>query len=224
MCRTKLARKTITADKKMGSHNAVMATIRSSLENRLSRNAPQPTLEPEGRQTPCSSVPCSSGQKKRVLQAHAWRGLNSVVTDYTRRVFDLPAKIFRVLLRVILPFFRKIVEREDRRHRADWHAGAAVDALYRINVEHVEIGMLRVVLLGMNAIYRAGVYASAVLGADARLCNDIGHECYFSWVLRMYGNINFSKNPSTAVRAPIAPNPTAGFLPRASTPAPGEYC
>jgi len=40
--------------------------------------------------------------------------------------------------------------------------------------------VLGVVFLGMNAINRACVHTSGVLGADARLCYDIGHECDFS--------------------------------------------
>ena len=78
------------------------------------------------------------------------------------------------------PFFRQIIEREDSGHWADRHAGAAVDALYRIDVEQLSLGVVGLVFFGMNAIDRTRVHASGVFGSDARLCNHIGHNSFQS--------------------------------------------
>src|SRR5438128_4531114 len=93
---------------------------------------------------------------------------------------SLPSKILRIALGVALPLFRKIVERENRRYRAYGDACAAVNTLDRVNVEHFFASMLRIFLLRMYAIDGAGVHACAVFGADARLCDYIGHELRFS--------------------------------------------
>src|SRR6266852_4825514 len=75
-----------------------------------------------------------------------------------------------------LPLLRQIVQREDGRHRTHWHAGAAVNALYRIDVEHLFFAERRLILLRMNAVHRASVYAGGVLGPDARFCNHVCHK------------------------------------------------
>jgi len=78
-----------------------------------------------------------------------------------------------VQLRVLLPLLRQVVQCEDRGHRAHRYAGAAIDALHRVNIElgHiVECGPTVVigrVLLGVDAIYRAGVDAGGILRSDA---------------------------------------------------------
>src|SRR5437667_9834497 len=88
----------------------------------------------------------------------------------------LPAKIFRVALGEALPLLRQIVEREDGGHGTYRHTGAAVDAFHRIDVEHLFLRKRRRVLLGVNAIERASIHTSRVLGSTARFCNTVGHR------------------------------------------------
>src|SRR6478672_10609363 len=88
----------------------------------------------------------------------------------------LATEILRVLLRVFFPFFRQIIQRENGRHRTHRHARATIDALDRVNEQHLGTFKLRFVLLGMDAIHRACIHAGRVLGPDARLCNHICHK------------------------------------------------
>jgi hypothetical protein len=99
-------------------------------------------------------------------------------------VRELSAKVLGVALGVTFPLFRQIVERENRRHWAHGNAGAAVDALYGIDVEHFFGGELGVVLFGVDTVNRARIHASVVFGADARLCYDIGHDYVSPELLR----------------------------------------
>ena len=92
----------------------------------------------------------------------------------------LSPKILGIPLGVALPLFRQIVQCEDRRHWANRHTCTTIDALHRIDVEHFFASVLGIVFLGMNAVNRACVDASAILGADTRLGYDVGHEYDFS--------------------------------------------
>src|SRR5450755_4647013 len=76
------------------------------------------------------------------------------------------------------------VERENRFDRAGRHAGAAVDALVGMNVEHLGRFKRRFVLPGMDAVHRADVHAGGILGPDAWLANDIRHWTDDTSVLR----------------------------------------
>src|SRR5581483_6615736 len=65
---------------------------------------------------------------------------------------------------------------ENRLHRADRLAGAAVDAFFGIDVElFLFFEFLGLVFSRMDAIDRAHIDAGGVLGVYARLGNDIGH-------------------------------------------------
>src|SRR5437879_12558830 len=87
-----------------------------------------------------------------------------------------------VQFRILLPFLRQVVQRENRGYRADWDTGATIDAFHRINVElgnAVECGATVVisrVLLGVDAIYGTGIDAGSVFGSDTGFGNDIGHR------------------------------------------------
>ena len=87
---------------------------------------------------------------------------------------------FLIMIRVhrdeVLPLLGRFVEREDRLDRARRHAGAAVDALVRMNVEHLGRREVRLVLARMDAVDRADVHARRVLRADARFADDVGHR------------------------------------------------
>src|SRR6266446_3739776 len=90
--------------------------------------------------------------------------------------------VVRVLLAVVVPLLGQVVQREDRRNGADRNAGAAVDALNRVDEELVHcieprpaVFVLRV-LFRMDAIDRAGVHACGIFRSDARFGNDIRHS------------------------------------------------
>src|SRR6476661_5487887 len=88
---------------------------------------------------------------------------------------NLAPEILSVALREGTPLLREIVQREDGRDWADRHAGAAIDALYRVDVKHFFGSVLRVILFRMNAIHGTCVHAGCVLGSDARFCNHVSH-------------------------------------------------
>src|SRR5215471_13278829 len=86
-----------------------------------------------------------------------------------------------VFLNVRVPLLGKVIEREDRRNRADWHARAAVDALHRVNEELVNLFESRAavvvpcVLFRMNAVHWARIHTGRILGPDTGLRNYICH-------------------------------------------------
>ena len=65
----------------------------------------------------------------------------------------LAAEVGCVSRREIVPLLRQIVQREDGRYRANRDAGAAVDALHRIDVEHFFRRVGRFVLLRVDTIH-----------------------------------------------------------------------
>jgi hypothetical protein len=88
----------------------------------------------------------------------------------------LTPKVLGVALLEVLPLFRQVVHCEDGRDRADWDAGAAVDALDRVNIDHFLFAECGLVFLGVNAIDRACIHAGGVLGSNAGFCDYIGHD------------------------------------------------
>src|SRR5262249_17528316 len=91
------------------------------------------------------------------------------------RMFYLAPKIGRVLLREVRPFLWKVVERENCGYWADGDARPAIDAFNRIDINQLFTAKFRVVLLGMNAIHRARVYACCIFGPDAGFCYYVSH-------------------------------------------------
>jgi len=91
----------------------------------------------------------------------------------------LPAVIRRVLGREARPFFRQIVQSEDRRNRANRYAGAAIDALYRIDVEHLGVRVGRLIFLRVNAVDRASIDAGCIFRAYAGFCYNVCHLLFF---------------------------------------------
>ncbi len=67
-----------------------------------------------------------------------------------------------------LPLFRHVVFVEDRFDRALGHAGFAVDAFVRMDVENL--------LAFVEALHRANHHTIGVLAAKARFANDVRHE------------------------------------------------
>lgn len=69
---------------------------------------------------------------------------------------------------VLLLVLRDILLREDRVDRALWLAGAAVNALVGVDVEHL--------VVFVDAVYGADIHAGSVLGFDAGFGDDVGHS------------------------------------------------
>src|SRR5208282_1526554 len=119
----------------------------------------------------------------------------------------LPSEILRVLRGELVPLLRQIVEREDSRYRAHRHAGTAVDALHRIDVEQRHRSILGIILLGMNAIHRTRIHARRVFGVDARLCDHVCHKgvsllkIYMRILLRWLQEPHILARMRTAVQA-----------------------
>ena len=74
---------------------------------------------------------------------------------------------------VRLPLSRRFIERKDRLDRACWHAGAAVDALVRVDIQHLHVGEPGLILTWMNAVDGAHVDTRRIFGADAGLADDV---------------------------------------------------
>jgi len=107
----------------------------------------------------------------------------------------LPAKIFGVPLSKGFPLFRQVVQRENGGYRADRNTSAAIDALHRVDVQHLLFGKRWRVLFRMDTIHRAGVHTSGVLSADARFCNYVCHKVCVSLSVRgPYRTANSNKN------------------------------
>src|SRR5579862_1234387 len=86
------------------------------------------------------------------------------------------SEVLGVGLRKVGPLLRQIVQREDRRNRANRNTSSTVDALYRIDVDHVHFAEVGFVFLGMDAIHGASVYAGRVFRSDTRFCNYVSHS------------------------------------------------
>src|SRR5215831_16120551 len=71
------------------------------------------------------------------------------------------------------PVSGRLVEREDGLDRAGRHAGAAVDAFVRMNIEHLSRSKRGLILSRVNAIDGANIHARGVLGAYAGLADDV---------------------------------------------------
>src|SRR5579884_612365 len=97
----------------------------------------------------------------------------------------LAAVVAGVLLGVVLPFFRQIVGGKDGRDRAHGNASAAINALYGINIKLGLVGVRGLVLLGVDAVYRARIHAGRVFRADTGFRDYISHESLLRmWVIK----------------------------------------
>src|SRR5262245_23610580 len=83
--------------------------------------------------------------------------------------------VLGVHLNILLRLLGHFVHRKNRLDRTRRHARPTVDALVRVDVEHLHGREIGLVLPGMDAIDRAHVDAGAVLGPDARLSDDVSH-------------------------------------------------
>src|ERR1700704_4322780 len=116
----------------------------------------------------------------------------------------LSPEVLRIDLRIFLPLFRQIVESEDCRHGANRHTGAAINAFHRIDIQHLLGSELVGILLGMNAIHRAGVNAGGIFGSNARLGNYVGHKISGSWIFgRVNRTLDFNRNRCSQYRCDV---------------------
>src|SRR5436305_3996951 len=97
-------------------------------------------------------------------------------TGRMRPVEPLLAEIVSVELRVLLPLVRQLVLSEAGIHRTCLDASVAVDALLRVDVEHLDALVLGLIRGGMDAVDRADLDTRVVLGADAGLGDHVGHR------------------------------------------------
>src|SRR5271155_4535560 len=75
----------------------------------------------------------------------------------------------------MLPLLRQVFNWEDRRHRADWDAGSAVNALGGVDVKLGLCSKVSLIFAWVNTVHRADVHARRVLGSDAGFSYDIRH-------------------------------------------------
>src|SRR5271170_4842215 len=105
---------------------------------------------------------------------------NSRNASRRRIVGLLFLKIFRVDLRKMLPLIRQVFNWEDRRHRANWDAGSAVNALGGMDVKLGLCSKVSLIFAWVNTVHRADVHARRVLGSDAGFSNDVSHGGYLN--------------------------------------------
>src|SRR5690349_8109556 len=95
----------------------------------------------------------------------------------------LAAVVLGVDLRVLRPLGRKLVLGKAGVDRAGLDAGVAVDALVRIDVEHLNRVVVGLVRRWVDAVDGTYLDTRVVLLADARLGDDVGHSRLISWVV-----------------------------------------
>src|SRR5439155_21877597 len=89
--------------------------------------------------------------------------------------YPLTAEISRIARSEVRPLLGQVVQGEDRRDGTDRNAGAAIDTLHRGDVEHFLGGVSGLVLLGVDAIHRAGGHARRVLRSDTGFSYNVCH-------------------------------------------------
>ena len=73
-----------------------------------------------------------------------------------------------ILFREVGQFRRELFQREDRIRGADPDAGAAVDAVVWVHIEMPCLDEACLVLLGMDAVHRAGLHAPLIFRTGIR--------------------------------------------------------
>src|ERR1051326_494719 len=81
---------------------------------------------------------------------------------------------------ILLVRGRRVGALVNRRHRTRGNARAAVDALFRMDVEHRCLREFRLVLARMDAVDRTDVHAGRVLRFDTGISNDEWHRSWSS--------------------------------------------
>src|SRR3954470_24251153 len=88
-------------------------------------------------------------------------------------------EVLRVLLREGVPLVGELILGEAGVDPACLDAGVAVDALLRVDVELLDVVVVRLVRGWVDAVHRADLDAGVVLLPDARLGDDVCHVVGF---------------------------------------------
>jgi len=84
--------------------------------------------------------------------------------------------MLRIDFGILFPFFRQIIEREDRRNWTNRHTRSTVDTLDWVDVQ-LSLGRKIVLIFpGMNAVNRACIHACRVLCSNTGFSNYVSHE------------------------------------------------
>ena len=118
------------------------------------------------------------GQRRQVRQALQARGIHR--NERARLSFE----VLRIHFSEMCPLLRQIIQREDGRNRADWHARTTIDAFNWVDVELRHGVVIHLVLLRVDAVNRAGIHTRCVFRADARLGNNVRHFSIPTFILR----------------------------------------
>src|SRR5580704_16166738 len=143
------------------------------LNTRIDGARPVKSWKPPAQESGSSTTPRAqqkSGTPQRAAQVRPLRQATSKTTPLLFRV------ILRIHRREALPLFRQILQSKNRRHRANRHARAAIDALRGINKKLLHALMVRLIFARVDTIDRADVHAGCIFRADAGLGNHICHS------------------------------------------------
>ena len=119
-------------------------------------------------------APAAAPEAGRHVAADGLKGAGAA------RRLALVRVVVRVELDVLLPLVGQLVLGEAGVDRAGLDAGIAVDALFRVDVEHLDVVVVGLVGGRMDAVDRADLHARVVLGADAGLGDHVGHKVSYS--------------------------------------------
>ena len=109
------------------------------------------------------------GSAESLATCYGWAGINAQLLLVIRRIH----------LRELLPLVRQFIKGEDRRHRANRNARAAVDALDWINVELRGFRKCGFIFFRMDAVNRARIHTRGIFRPNAGLCNNVCHSLPF---------------------------------------------
>ena len=133
------------------------------------------TLSIEERERLEALIRTSKHSARKLLQTRILLKAECALGCFVVKRPSLAAEVAGVLFGEMGPFFRQIVCRKDGRNRARRNAGAAVDALDRIDEELIGIAVTVLILFGVDAVYWAGVHAGCIFGPDAGFRDYIRH-------------------------------------------------
>lgn len=107
---------------------------------------------------------------EHLYSAYQGRWTGCTTTD------NLAFKEIRIDFNILLPFFGSSRFFENSRDRASWLARATVNALVRVDVEHLAGLEFLLILRWVDTIHGADIYTRSILYAHTRLGNHIGHR------------------------------------------------
>ena len=143
-----------------------MQSLRFALSCSAAELASRPELAPALFARPSQLLACVL-----ILVGLKFTAVNVILVDLNKRV----------------PLFRQIFLREDGRHRADRHTGAAINALCGIDIQLRHFVKRRAAIVispafrRMDAIHRAHVHTGGIFCTDAGFSDNV---CYRSPPLR----------------------------------------